>query len=128
MQLQLRSLPLGFVPGPKSELLGFGDPYNLAYPFPWPDSSKPPKDVPEQVLNQLRSKFHSRGEHPCRKIVFTLKSHDQGWADDISNKGTYVSSWTWFDVGLEKMITFDESELNKFPVCILATYCRIFAK
>ena len=39
-----------------------------------------------------------------RKIVFTIESHDQGWSNDSSQnrslKGTYESSWTWFDVGV----------------------------
>lgn len=111
--MQLRSLPLGFVPGPDSELLGFGDPYNLTKPHPWQDPIKPPKDISEQVLHQLRSKFHPQGNHPCRKVVFTLRSHDQGWGDDLSNRGSYRSSYTWFDAGLEKLIAFGESKLRK---------------
>jgi len=41
-------------------------------------------------------------EHPARKIVFTLRSHDQGWGGDHADHGTYHGSWTWFDVGLER--------------------------
>lgn len=41
-------------------------------------------------------------EHPCRKIVFTIRSHDQGWGGDHADHGSYRSSWTWFDAGLEK--------------------------
>ncbi|KAK4168767.1 hypothetical protein QBC43DRAFT_309654 [Cladorrhinum sp. PSN259] len=43
--------------------------------------------------------------HPCRRIVFTISSHDQGWggrwADDDEN-GPYNESWTWFEAGLER--------------------------
>ncbi len=57
-------------------------------------------------------------EHPCRKIVFTITSHDQGWGgDNPEDRRTYNNSWTWFEVGLER---FDaqhckplHSELNK---------------
>ncbi|KAF2203380.1 hypothetical protein GQ43DRAFT_390081 [Delitschia confertaspora ATCC 74209] len=40
-------------------------------------------------------------EHPCRKVVFRIKSHDQGWGGE--EQGTFRSSFTWFDVGLEKV-------------------------
>ncbi|KAI9719581.1 MAG: hypothetical protein M1812_003352 [Candelaria pacifica] len=42
-----------------------------------------------------------RGTHPCRKIVFELKSHDQGHSGERTGQGTYVHSWTWFDAGIE---------------------------
>ena len=34
---------------------------------------------------------------PVRKIIFKLKSHDQGWSDNIALHGTYAQSYTWFD-------------------------------
>ena len=40
--------------------------------------------------------------HPCRRIVFTIRSHDQGWGGDPGDAGTYNGSWTWFEVGLER--------------------------
>ncbi|KAK4136862.1 hypothetical protein BT67DRAFT_373679 [Trichocladium antarcticum] len=43
--------------------------------------------------------------HPCRRIVFTIKSHDQGWGGDFANQGTYNGSWTWFEAGLERWCT-----------------------
>lgn len=36
-----------------------------------------------------------RCTHPCRKIVFHISSHDQGWGGD--HRGSYGKSWTWFD-------------------------------
>ncbi|KAK4156783.1 hypothetical protein C8A00DRAFT_30333 [Chaetomidium leptoderma] len=39
---------------------------------------------------------------PCRRIVFTIRSHDQGWGGEFGNHGTYNGSWTWCDVGLER--------------------------
>lgn len=42
-------------------------------------------------------------EHPCRKIVFTITSHDQGWGGDRPEyRGTYQGSYTWFEAGLER--------------------------
>ncbi|TDZ35950.1 hypothetical protein C8035_v008375 [Colletotrichum spinosum] len=43
--------------------------------------------------------------HPVRKIVFKLRSRDQGWGGAHGDRGTYRHSWTWFEAGLEK---FDE--------------------
>ncbi|KAK4119333.1 hypothetical protein N657DRAFT_581874 [Parathielavia appendiculata] len=40
--------------------------------------------------------------HPCRRIVFTFKSHDQGWGGLPNDRGTYFGSWTWFEAGLER--------------------------
>ncbi|RDA88401.1 hypothetical protein CP532_5635 [Ophiocordyceps camponoti-leonardi (nom. inval.)] len=53
--------------------------------------------------------------HPCRKIVFAIKSHDQGWGNtgithDFDN---YATSWTWFEAGLER---FDASQVCTSPV------------
>lgn len=45
--------------------------------------------------------------HPCRKIVFSIRSHDQGWGGGHDNQDTYRSSWTWFEAGLER---FDASQ------------------
>ena len=35
--------------------------------------------------------------HPVRKIVFTITSKDQGWADNPAFNGTYEQSYTWFE-------------------------------
>jgi hypothetical protein len=35
--------------------------------------------------------------HPVRKIVFTVTSKDQGWADNPALNGTYEQSYTWFE-------------------------------
>ncbi|POS72620.1 hypothetical protein DHEL01_v208984 [Diaporthe helianthi] len=41
-------------------------------------------------------------EHPCRKIVFTLRSRDQGWGGQPQDRGSYRGSWTWFEAGKER--------------------------
>lgn len=48
--------------------------------------------------------------HPCRKIAFTIHSHDQGYSNERADRGTYHGSWTWFEAGLER---FDK---NRSPV------------
>jgi hypothetical protein len=40
--------------------------------------------------------------HPCRKIVFTIRSRDQGWGGSRGDHYTYHGSWTWFEAGLER--------------------------
>ena len=58
----------------------------------------------EDLLRKWQAKSLPRFEHPCRKIVFTIKSRDQGWASqDARYHSTYQRSWTWFDVGLEQI-------------------------
>ncbi|KAK8132681.1 hypothetical protein PG999_000854 [Apiospora kogelbergensis] len=37
-----------------------------------------------------------------RKIVFNIRSCDQGWGGGPNDHGTYRGSWTWFDAGLER--------------------------
>ena len=74
--------------------------------------------APKSLLNQRQAKLNEkwtsqsmvRGEHPCRKIVFTIRSHDQGWGGNYANRGTFQGSSTWFDVGLERFeLRNDES-------------------
>lgn len=42
-------------------------------------------------------------QHPCRKIVFTITSKDQGWGGTSGSQSTYQHSYTWFEVGLERI-------------------------
>lgn len=48
-------------------------------------------------------------EHPCRKIVFTLRSRDQGWGGHPQDRGSYRGSWTWFEAGKER---FDKNAVH----------------
>ncbi|KAF4587201.1 ankyrin repeat protein [Ophiocordyceps camponoti-floridani] len=45
--------------------------------------------------------------NPCRKIVFSIRSHDQGWGN---HDGSYASSWTWFEAGLERFDAAQECD------------------
>lgn len=57
--------------------------------------------------------------HPCRRIRFTIRSHDQGWgghwADDEEN-GPYYDSWTWFEAGLERWCRKEEDEAPRLEL------------
>lgn len=55
----------------------------------------------ERLLNLVEGPRPSL-QHPCRKIVFDIYSHDQGHGGEYGNQGTYRGSYTWFDAGLER--------------------------
>jgi hypothetical protein len=103
---QLRSLPLGYYAdgGDDAFTLPIED-FLAAQLEPRPISeSNIVKATTEDLLKKWKAKSSPRSEHPCRKIVFTIKSHDQGWAsEDLRYHRTYQRSWTWFDVGLERV-------------------------
>jgi hypothetical protein len=63
---------------------------------------------PEYFKRYLKASMPTL-EHPVRKIVFTITSRDQGWTHQ--QKGTYESSWTWFEAGLER---FDPKQKCRF--------------
>ncbi|KAH7909758.1 hypothetical protein BJ138DRAFT_1136435 [Hygrophoropsis aurantiaca] len=46
------------------------------------------------------------GEYPARKVIFELWSKDQGWSNEIANRGTYNGSSTWFDADVETLRHF----------------------
>ena len=50
-------------------------------------------------------------EHPCRKIVFSISSHDQGWGGRHVDRGTYEGSFSWFDIGLQRLKGVDMSQI-----------------
>ena len=76
------------------------------------------KVTTEDLFRAWESQSLPHYEHPCRKIVFTIKSHDQGWAsEDMIYHKTYQRSYTWFDVGLERLETRDmENDTSAAPV------------
>ena len=65
----------------------------------------------KKVLENLGEDSASRGA-TCRKVVFTIRSHDQGWGGSSSDKGRYRGSFTWFDVGLERMVACREGKFS----------------
>lgn len=67
----------------------------------------PPKTLEEEypeskLLNFADAATAQASEHPVRKVVFDITSCDQGHSSHREDFGTYRSSFTWFDAGLER--------------------------
>ncbi|KAK3330681.1 hypothetical protein B0H66DRAFT_544603 [Apodospora peruviana] len=94
-QFLLRSIPLGFIRSP----------YSTPDELEKPAHARPVQEEfePEDFQNLIASPVPTI-THPCRKIVFTIVSHDQGWGGHYGERGTYRNSWTWFEAGLERCI------------------------
>ena len=69
-------------------------------------------ELTKKVLDTLGDDATTRGA-TCRKIVFTIRSHDQGWGGSAADKGTYRGSFTWFDVGLERVVAQRQGKSNR---------------
>jgi hypothetical protein len=117
--MQLRSYPLGYLPKEhdRTRCLMRAEStlnYLMIKPEPWKKSEDFPGSTTEDICKHWVRDAAIRGEYPCRKIVFTIKSHDQGWGGDRRHKGSYNGSYTWFEVGKEKMTAFRDSQLPPF--------------
>jgi hypothetical protein len=88
-----------------------------AYPAipsaPWHEPGNFPYNVTQEVIDSWTRDAKPRGEVPCKKIVFTIKSHDQGWGGPAGCRGTYKGSSTWFDVGLETLSATRDNQLPR---------------
>ncbi|KAK1775319.1 hypothetical protein QBC45DRAFT_359871 [Copromyces sp. CBS 386.78] len=109
----LRTLPLGFVKPPSSF---FKHDRNRETPL-----EPIPRELKEFPVDTYQSLIAPTLSHPCRKIKFTIVSHDQGWGGERGTRRTYNGSYTWFDVGLERCLqtkdgidkpTFDPQTLS----------------
>ncbi len=60
-------------------------------------------------------------QYPCRKIVFTFESRDQGWGNRGQSTNKYEASWTWFSVGLERFEADSDAEDAEAVTTQLAT-------
>lgn len=70
--------------------------------------------LPREKLHQYVDKrIDSVLESPCRKIVFKIDSHDQGWGGNRGDEGTFKGSWTWFDAGIDRFASESESLKGK---------------
>jgi hypothetical protein len=88
----LRSLPVGFIKLPSEEPR-----FNTIENLPIDRLRR------EQPLEWFqRMSRVEQLQKPARKVVFTIKSKDQGWGGDHNDHGTYNGSWTWFDAGIER--------------------------
>jgi hypothetical protein len=81
---------------------------------PWSEPGDFPHNVTQEVIDYWTRDAKPRGEVPCRKIVFTIKSHDQGWGGPPRCRGTYNGSSTWFDVGLETLSATRDNQLSQY--------------
>ncbi|KAI1506045.1 hypothetical protein F5X99DRAFT_366963 [Biscogniauxia marginata] len=69
-------------------------------------SQAAPRPLQEEY-SQSRLKDFATGpkdtlEHPARRIVFDITSHDQGHGGVPEDRYTYHHSFTWFDAGLDR--------------------------
>lgn len=62
----------------------------------------PGEEFSADDFQQLIASPVSMLAQPCRRIVFTLRSRDQGWSSSPGDHGTYNGSWSWFEAGLER--------------------------
>lgn len=95
-QFILRSKPLGLIRRPH---------YDERYYSFTTAQAKPLSEGGDYSLTQFQKWIGGPTdtlEHPCRKIVFTLRSRDQGWGGQPQDKGGYRGSWTWFEAGKER--------------------------
>ncbi len=85
--------------------------YPTIEPEPWAYDDDFSSGATEEVKKRWQKESQIRGEYPCRKIVFKIKSHDQGWGGNREHKGTYKGSYTWFEAGKETVTVVRESQL-----------------
>ncbi|PMD30891.1 hypothetical protein L207DRAFT_520003 [Hyaloscypha variabilis F] len=123
-KLLLRSYPIGYVPtkdNPTTINMRRKDEWISRPSKPWIEPDDFPNNVTQEVIDHWSRNISPRGEFICRKIVFSIKSHDQGWGGPHGCRGTYKGSSTWFDVGLETVsairerATFEASGNNPMP-------------
>lgn len=83
-------------------------------PQPWKEGRDIPNNAFDEVMKEWTATTQPRTERPCRKIVFTLTSHDQGWGGGPAAQGQYDGSFSWFDVGKEEMSAFKEGKNDNY--------------
>ncbi|AEO54578.1 hypothetical protein MYCTH_2297284 [Thermothelomyces thermophilus ATCC 42464] len=104
----LRSPPLGLHNWNRVSR-GMGDtPIHRTVPKPRP----PGQEFLVDDFQELVASPISLLAHPCRRIVFTIRSHDQGWGGAPGDHGTYNGSWTWFEAGLERWCRSSPSQIS----------------
>ncbi|KAG5952893.1 hypothetical protein E4U57_005767 [Claviceps arundinis] len=94
----LRSYPLGLTGIDGQDSLS----QELAYDTHDAKTLPLQSDCDPSYFSRLAKYPTPRLVNPARKIVFKMKSRDQGWGGEPDLKGTYKASWTWFEAGLER--------------------------
>ncbi|KAL7792064.1 hypothetical protein V8C37DRAFT_381477 [Trichoderma ceciliae] len=116
----LRSYPVGLTERAYGD--GDGDSsHGLAYPTTSIDPQPISRACDRKFFQDL-IKNASTYSQPARKIVFRIRSHDQGWTTD-ERPGPFIAAKTWFDAGIER---FDAghvcdkcTDMRQLPVCKL---------
>ncbi|KAI0874540.1 hypothetical protein GGS24DRAFT_459062 [Hypoxylon argillaceum] len=76
-------------------------------------AAAPARKLEEEYTKEELESFiegpHVELKHPFRKIVFDIVSRDQGWGGEPNTNGSFRSSWTWFDVGVDR---FDKGQIR----------------
>ncbi|KAM0277499.1 hypothetical protein ACHAQH_005777 [Verticillium albo-atrum] len=103
-RLLLRTPPVGFTTSAVADL-------NTWNSRPAPTQPLTRAASPEQLMKVVKTA--PALTNPVRKVVFKLRSSDQGWGGERENHGTFQRSWTWFEAGLEKIEASDE-EVDAF--------------
>ncbi|EEP78308.1 predicted protein [Uncinocarpus reesii 1704] len=67
-----------------------------------------------------------RTVHPCRKIIFTVTSHDQGWGGDHRGQSLYEHSYSWFDAYRIPAFHPASNETQQTPADLVAQYQKIY--
>lgn len=94
---QLRTKPLGFIKQTHNDMHHYT--HTASDPLPLTENAEYPLEQFQKWIGGPTGIV----QRPCRKIVFTIKSHDQGWSNNARlDRGTYRGSYTWFEAGLER--------------------------
>ncbi|KAK5656386.1 hypothetical protein OQA88_4767 [Cercophora sp. LCS_1] len=110
--LLVRTVPIGFRKWPaQTRPLPDGETIDQLFITPKPPAEPFDADTFQPLLDSPLTAL----AYPCRKIVFTIRSHDQGWGGDYADKGTYNHSWTWFEAGLERWCRSEDDGGEDMP-------------
>ncbi|KND89120.1 hypothetical protein TOPH_06154 [Tolypocladium ophioglossoides CBS 100239] len=97
-QFLIRSYPLGLtgIDGDKNLAEELAYDTNEAKPLPLSKEHEP------KFSSRLADYPTPRLARPTRRVVFSIRSKDQGWTSGNSTRGSYDGSFTWFEAGLER--------------------------
>lgn len=76
-------------------------------------AARPVEEEYDRKFFQQLIRNTSIHSNPVRKIVFRIRSHDQGWTTD-ERTGPFIDAKTWFEAGLERFDASHECKFN-FP-------------
>lgn len=117
---QLRSLPIGLIELDNHDTLTQELAYDTKEAKPRPLKKEHDQSVYQQIANHPTPKL----TNPVRKVVFSIKAHDQGWSTHAGEKkGTYEGSWTWFEAGKEQ---FDAEQQCEFQLYLLLLHTHFY--